>query len=79
MAQANRGRTGPESSSSGDPPAATNALARWSPVVARVLMGLMFVVFGLNKFWNFVPLPQFAEPATAFFQAASMRPATCFR
>jgi putative oxidoreductase len=46
-----------------------NPIVRYAPVVARVVMGLIFVVFGLNKFLHFVPLPPFPERADAFFRA----------
>ncbi|EYF06024.1 DoxX family membrane protein [Chondromyces apiculatus] len=40
--------------------------------IARVLLGLMFVVFGLNFFFNFMPMPPPPEvetPATRFGMA----------
>ena len=39
------------------------------PLVARVLLGLIFVVFGLNGFFNFIPMssmPPMPEKAMAF-------------
>lgn len=30
-------------------------LSKWGPTVARVALGLVFVVFGLNFFFNFLP------------------------
>lgn len=37
------------------------------PTVARILLGLMFFVFGLNGFLNFIPTPtQIPEKAAAF-------------
>jgi hypothetical protein len=36
---------------------------------ARILMGLVFVVFGLNGFVHFIPQPAQPEPAMAFFGA----------
>ncbi len=40
------------------------------PAVARILMGLMFFVFGLNGFLHFIPQPKDAMPegAMAFFE-----------
>jgi putative oxidoreductase len=38
-------------------------------VVARVLLGLIFFVFGLNGFLHFVPQPPPPPPALAFFGA----------
>lgn len=31
---------------------------------ARILLGLFFLVFGLNGFFQFLPQPEFPEPAT---------------
>ena len=44
-----------------------NSFARHLPTVARILMGLVFLVFGLNGFLHFIPQPQkpMAEGATA--------------
>lgn len=39
-------------------------------VVARIVMGLIFVIFGLNGFFNFLPFqPQLPEPAVKFVTA----------
>jgi uncharacterized membrane protein YphA (DoxX/SURF4 family) len=38
-------------------------------IVARVLLGLVFVVFGSNKFFNFIPMPPPSGEAGAFFGA----------
>jgi len=38
-------------------------------VIARVLLGLIFVVFGLNGFLQFLPQPAVPQPAMAFFGA----------
>lgn len=38
-------------------------------IIARVLLGLMFVVFGLNKFLNFIHMPPPSGQAGAFFGA----------
>jgi hypothetical protein len=35
---------------------------RFLPHIARVLMGLMFFVFGLNGFFHFIPQPKDAMP-----------------
>jgi hypothetical protein len=35
---------------------------RFLPAIARVLMGLMFFVFGLNGFFHFIPQPKEAMP-----------------
>ncbi|HVK77685.1 MAG TPA: hypothetical protein VM734_30480 [Kofleriaceae bacterium] len=34
-----------------------SVLAKWGPHVARVVLGLLFVVFGLNYFLAFLPTP----------------------
>jgi putative oxidoreductase len=38
-------------------------------IIARVLLGLVFVVFGLNKFLNFIHMPPPSGQAGAFFGA----------
>ena len=43
-----------------------NAVLRYLPHVARVLMGLFFFVFGLNGFLHFLPQPPLEGPAGAF-------------
>lgn len=43
-----------------------NTVLRYLPHVARVLMGLIFFVFGLNGFLHFLPQPPLAGPAGAF-------------
>ena len=39
--------------------------ARYAPAIARILMGLIFVVMGLNGFLNFIPQPSTPMPAKA--------------
>lgn len=39
------------------------------PVVARILLGLIFTVFGLNGFLHFLPQPPLPGPAGAFIGA----------
>jgi uncharacterized membrane protein YphA (DoxX/SURF4 family) len=39
------------------------------PVIARVLLGLVFVVFGLNGFLGFMPVPPHPGAAGAFLGA----------
>lgn len=36
--------------------------ARYLPAIARILMGLVFFVFGLNGFLQFIPQPKEAMP-----------------
>jgi uncharacterized membrane protein YphA (DoxX/SURF4 family) len=44
-------------SQTGNLPRGSNA-ARWVTIIIRVLLGLMFLVFGLNGFLNFMPAPK---------------------
>jgi putative oxidoreductase len=37
-------------------------------LIARILLGLMFVVFGLNGFLNFMPTPPMPEAAINYFK-----------
>ncbi len=39
------------------------------PMIARLLLGLVFTVFGLNGFLNFLPMPPLPEAAGAFMGA----------
>lgn len=58
---------------SADRPAAQGHMrvARWLPAAARIAIGLVFFVFGLNGFLDFVPHPTTPPPAgaMAFFLA----------
>jgi uncharacterized membrane protein YphA (DoxX/SURF4 family) len=38
-------------------------------LVARTLLGLFFLTFGLNGFFNFLPTPEFPEPAAKMMAA----------
>lgn len=51
--------------------ARANPVVRFLPVVARLLLGLPLVVFGLNGFLNFIPQPEVVLPerATVFVGA----------
>jgi len=44
-------------------------MSKYGPVVARVLFGLTFLVFGLNGFLNFLPRPPVPALAGAFMAA----------
>ena len=46
----------------------TNAFTRHLPTLARILLGLPLIVFGLNGFFNFIPPPTtpLPEKAAAF-------------
>jgi uncharacterized membrane protein YphA (DoxX/SURF4 family) len=46
-------------------PEQNKSIIRFFPTIARVLMGLMFLVFGLNGFLNFIPQPKDPMPAGA--------------
>lgn len=54
-----------------DESAGGKAFARYLPHAARILMGLMFFVFGLNGFLHFMPPPKtpLPEAAVTFFGA----------
>jgi uncharacterized membrane protein YphA (DoxX/SURF4 family) len=47
----------------------SRSVSRHIPTLARVLMGLVFFVFGLNGFLHFIPQPPPPQPAMAFFGA----------
>lgn len=38
-------------------------------IIVRILLGLMFTVFGSNAFLHFIPMPQMEGPAAAFMGA----------
>ena len=38
-------------------------------LIARILLGLIFFVFGLNGFFNFLPQPELPQEASDFFGA----------
>ena len=46
-----------------------NAISRNAPAVSRILLGLVFFVFGLNGFLQFLPTPPAPEKAMAFMGA----------
>jgi uncharacterized membrane protein YphA (DoxX/SURF4 family) len=46
-----------------------NAISRFAPSAARLLLGLVFFVFGLNGFLQFLPTPPAPEKAMAFMGA----------
>jgi uncharacterized membrane protein YphA (DoxX/SURF4 family) len=47
---------------SGKKPAGTSSADRITTAIIRVLLGLMFLVFGLNGFLNFMPAPKELPP-----------------
>ena len=53
---------------------------KYLPIVARVLLGLMFFVFGLNGFLNFIPPPPSGIPEGAMaFSVAMMKTGYLFQ
>ena len=44
-------------------------LARYLPATARILLGLVFTVFGLNGFLHFLPTPPMSGPSGDFAMA----------
>ena len=46
-----------------------NAISRFAPSAARLLLGLVFLVFGLNGFLQFLPTPPAPEKAMVFLGA----------
>jgi uncharacterized membrane protein YphA (DoxX/SURF4 family) len=40
----------------------SKSVTRFLPAIARILVGLMFLVFGLNGFLNFIPRPKGPMP-----------------
>jgi uncharacterized membrane protein YphA (DoxX/SURF4 family) len=54
------------------PSGGTKSFARHLPTIARVLLGLMFFVFGLNGFLNFIPPPKEMPPEGAMAFAGAL-------
>jgi uncharacterized membrane protein YphA (DoxX/SURF4 family) len=54
--------TTPDTKFHADDTAGSRSFTRHLPCVARILMGLMFLVFGLNGFLNFIPRPKGPMP-----------------
>jgi len=48
------------------------SFARHIPTIVRILMGLMFFVFGLNGFLNFIPQPKDPMPEGAMAFATAL-------
>lgn len=44
-------------------------ILRHVPTAARIILGLLFLVFGLNGFLGFIPMPESPETAGAFLGA----------
>jgi len=59
---------------------ATSGLAQYLPIAGRILLGLLFLVTGLNGFLNFLPQPKEPMPeAAAAFAGALMKSGYLFR
>jgi uncharacterized membrane protein YphA (DoxX/SURF4 family) len=65
------GTTTADTNAAANEAAGGKAFARYLPHAARILMGLMFFVFGLNGFLHFIPQPKtpLPEAAVTFFGA----------
>jgi hypothetical protein len=50
----------------------SKSITRWLPATARVLLGLLFFVCGLNGFLNFLPRPSTPMPEGAVAFAGSL-------
>src|SRR5262245_51571927 len=50
----------------------SRSFTRFLPAIARILMGLMFFVFGLNGFLQFIPPPKEPMPAAAMDFAGAL-------
>jgi putative oxidoreductase len=46
-------------------------------LIARILLGLIFLVFGLNGFLHFMPQPPMPERAVTFFTGLAARATSC--
>jgi hypothetical protein len=55
------------------PQRTTKSIARHIPTAGRVLLGLIFVVFGLNGFLNFLPRPTTLPEGAVAFAGALMK------
>ena len=54
------------------PASSTKSFTRHFPTVAHVLLGLMFAIFGLNGFLNFIPAPTTPPPEGAMAFAIAL-------
>jgi uncharacterized membrane protein YphA (DoxX/SURF4 family) len=62
----------PSTAPSTSPAPSTGGFARHLPTIVRLLLGLMFLVFGLNGFLNFIPQPKDPIPEGAGAFAGAM-------
>lgn len=44
-------------------------MKRWIDIAVQALLGLVFFVFGLNGFFQFLPMPELPQPAADFMGA----------
>jgi uncharacterized membrane protein YphA (DoxX/SURF4 family) len=49
------------------------SVTRFIPAIVRVLLGLIFLVFGLNGFLNFIPMPKDIPPDIMNVMGALMK------
>jgi uncharacterized membrane protein YphA (DoxX/SURF4 family) len=49
------------------------SFTRFFPHIARILLGLMFLIFGLNGFLNFIPVPKDIPPDIITVSMALMK------
>lgn len=56
-----------------NPQVSPKSAGRFAPVIARVLMGLAFTVFGLNGFLHFMPEPKTLPAGVGEFMGAMMK------
>jgi uncharacterized membrane protein YphA (DoxX/SURF4 family) len=54
------------------PAAPSRSFARYLPAIARILMGVPLLVFGLNGFFNFIPPPKTPLPEGAMAFATAL-------
>ena len=63
----------PQTESRPDKPDKPKGAARYAATIVRVLLGLMFLVFGLNGFLNFMPAPKDMPPEIVNVTGALMQ------
>src|SRR3569832_2539882 len=54
-------------------PIETKPKRRIGPVIVRILLGLLFLLFGLNGFLNFIPTPKDLPPDIVNVSGALMK------
>ncbi len=51
-----------------------NAISQYAPHAARIILGLLFLVFGLNGFLNFMPMPPHEGVSAQFLGGLAAAP-----